>query len=79
MRNGVLVLICSVGLFKAAETFASSCVVGGTDFETSNALFNPSLSDDGEGWFSDDLDQLLKNKCGTSCDYSSDVEAATLI
>jgi len=79
MRNGVLVLICSVGLFKAAETFASSCVVGGTDFETSNALFNPSLSDDGEGWFSNDLEQLLKNKCGTSCDYSSDVDAATLL
>ena len=79
MRNGVLVLICSVGLFNAVETFASSCVVGGTDFDTSNALFNPSLSNDGDGWFNEDFDQLLKNECGTSCDYSSDVEAATLI
>lgn len=79
MRYNILVLIFSVGLFNAVETFASNCLVGGSDFETSSALFNPSLSNDGEGWFSEDLDQLLKKECGTSCEYSSDVEAATLL
>ena len=62
MRHDLFTLIFSVGLFNAAETIASSCVVGGTDFETSNALFNPSLSNDGDGWFNDDFDQLLKNE-----------------
>ncbi len=79
MRNSIFSLVCSIVLLNAVEAFAASCVVGGSDFETSNSLFNPSLSNDGDGWFNKDVDKLLKNECGGSCDYSSGVDAATIV
>ncbi len=77
MKKSLLSLICCFGLIHTAEIYAAGCVVGGSDFETSSELFNPKLSNDGKGWFSKDVDKLLKNECGASCDYSSDVDEAS--
>lgn len=77
MKKSILSLICCFGLIHTAEIYAAGCVVGGSDFETSSELFNPKLSNDGKGWFSKDVDKLLKNECGASCDYSSDVDEAS--
>lgn len=79
MKNCILSLICGIGLLNATETIAASCVVGGSDFETSSALFNPSLSNDADGWFSKDVDKLLAKECGNLCDYSSNVDDATQV
>ncbi|MCQ2189618.1 MAG: T9SS type B sorting domain-containing protein [Paludibacteraceae bacterium] len=75
MRKSVLGLIC-LGLIHTVKMYATTCVVGGSDFETSVALFNPQLSNDGNGWFSSDVDRLLEDACGSSCDYHADISDA---
>lgn len=60
----VMLSICDA----AAQT---SCVVGGTDFETSEVLCNPQLTNDEDGWFSPKVAQLLKTETA-GCNYYLD-------
>ncbi len=76
MKKSVLSLICCLELIHTMNLYAASCVLGGSDFETSDELFNPQLSNDKDGWFNKDVDKLLKEKCGTSCHYNIAVSEA---
>lgn len=76
MKKSILGLISCFGLVHTANTYAAGCVVGGSDFETSTTMLNPSLSNDADGWFNNDIDKLLDKACGSSCNYYSDVNTA---
>lgn len=56
-----------VMLFNVGSALAQ-CVVGGTDFETSKVLCNPQLSNDDDGWFNKNVDDLLDVETA-GCDY----------
>ena len=60
-----LVGLVSVLLFNVDGAFAQNCVVGGTDFKVSGiSLFNPQLSNDEDGWFSEDVKDLIEMPTG---------------
>ncbi len=60
-------------------TATAACVIGGSDFESSDVLFAPSLSDDANGWFSKDVENLLDQECGASCNYFADATSAVYV
>ena len=58
----------SMMAFFSVTSLNAQCVVGGTEFETSKTLCNPSLTNDDKGWFSKDVDDLLDAET-KGCDY----------
>ena len=47
----------------------SSKVINSTSFETVDSLCNPNLSDDEDGWFSENVGKILSD-CGTTQEYA---------
>ena len=64
MKKSLFSLICCVGLINASNSVAQ-CVVGGTDFDTSEELCNPTLTNDTTegGWFYKKLGDVLDETC----------------
>ncbi|HOI27280.1 MAG TPA: hypothetical protein PKZ15_07530, partial [Paludibacteraceae bacterium] len=54
VKLGLAVFLMGTSAFSAS----AQCVVGGTDFETTQSLCNPTLPNDETGWFSEDPDVL---------------------
>ncbi|MBR4839935.1 MAG: hypothetical protein IK005_05600, partial [Paludibacteraceae bacterium] len=54
----------------SVSSLQAQCVVGGTEFETSSTLCNPQLSNDDDGWFNEDVEDLLDAET-KGCDYYS--------
>ncbi|MCQ2194363.1 MAG: hypothetical protein MJZ28_05365, partial [Paludibacteraceae bacterium] len=50
----------------------AQCVVGKTNFDSPTTLFNPSLSDDEKGWFSEDVADLLEAAGSAKATYYDD-------
>ncbi|MBP5480632.1 MAG: hypothetical protein J6Y22_02645 [Paludibacteraceae bacterium] len=48
----------------------SANVINSTSFETVDSLCNPNLSDDEDGWFSENVDKIL-SECGTTQEYAN--------
>ena len=62
-RRALALFAAAVGLHGTGA--AQTCVVGGTDFTTSTALCNPKLTNDADGWFSEDAGDLISAACKT--------------
>nr|MCR5498124.1 hypothetical protein [Paludibacteraceae bacterium] len=60
--------LVSLLMLNVGEAY-SQCEVGGTDFTTSTALFNPTLKNDSTGWFNKKLGDLLADECNSTCQY----------
>ncbi|MEE3485526.1 MAG: hypothetical protein VZQ98_14550, partial [Bacteroidales bacterium] len=58
----------SVMVLLSMTSSHAQCVVGGTDFKTSKTLCNPALTNDADGWFNEDVDELLEAET-QGCDY----------
>ncbi|MCQ2207688.1 MAG: hypothetical protein MJZ02_05655, partial [Paludibacteraceae bacterium] len=71
-RVGKLFLrfIATASLLSAPSLASAQCVVGGTNFDTQKALCNPDLSNDADGWFSEDPEVLEAALDG--CTYQED-------
>ncbi|MBR5208807.1 MAG: hypothetical protein IKV67_03025, partial [Paludibacteraceae bacterium] len=65
MKKSLFSLICCIGLAHVSNTVAQ-CVVGGTNFDTKSELCNPDLTDDADGWFSEDVGDELDKLCDGS-------------
>ena len=65
-----LVGLVSFIMLNVGEAYSQNkCEIGGTDFTTSTALFNPTFSNDSLGWFNVKLGTLLKTECNSTCQY----------
>ncbi len=64
-----------IGLFvaafglAAARLSAASCVVGSTDFDVTSTLCNIDLTNDADGWFSDELGDELAKLAKSGCNW----------
>ncbi len=68
LKSKLWMVVTGALLLSAFNVSAQTCVVGGTDFDTDAALFDPILANDETGWFNEDVGDELDALCGT-CQY----------
>ena len=58
-----------VAIGMTATSMAATCTLGSTDFDVSSSLCTIDLTNDADGWFSDEVGDLLSELAATGCTW----------